>query len=267
MGNCCGGSSVPKVIIPDPENGKEYKVLCKKAGMMSSDFEVFQDCDDKKKWLFIDKKGSIWKDPKYILENYVRDEKKQGKVLASAKIGDANVKVYGHETHEDSDGSDDYSADSGDEADVQTTKMKWAQKLKVKLYSDREMKTQVAEVVVKAKGKAKKIERTVTSTDEEGNESSSTSVDVKKKVKKMIYKLHFMDGKDDCEIHLKGKFNGKESDLVWTCPVFEASTKGFFNPKVTISTKWKDTGFAFLLGFITAAELAPNDIADNVKVW
>ena len=57
----CGASSVPAIILPDPVGGQENKFLCKKKNLLSSDFEVFKDFDEKQKWLFIDKKGSIFK--------------------------------------------------------------------------------------------------------------------------------------------------------------------------------------------------------------
>jgi hypothetical protein len=267
----CGGSKVPAVIIPDPESGKEHKFLCKKKGMMSSDFEVFKDFDEHQKWLFIDKKGSLFKDPKYMLENYVRDEKKQGHVICSAKVGDANVKIYGVESHDDSDDSDGYS-DSGDdgvEKDTVVTKMKWAQTLKVKFFNDRAQEHKIAEMKVKAKGKAKKKETTYTATDEEGNTSSSTKVDIQKKVKKMIYKIEFeqSEGGAKYEVHINGKLNGKESELQWKSDLFDAKTKGWINQKVQLTTNAKDPGFALLCGFLCAVELAPNDIAANVKVW
>jgi len=268
----CGASSVPKEIIPDPEPGKEHKFLCKKQGLMASDFEVFKDFDEKQKWLFIDKKGSLFKDPIYILENYVRAEgKKFGQELCVAKIGDAKVKIYGAESHEDSDNSDGYSV-SGDESESSTvvTKMKWAQTLKVKFFTDRKLEHKFAEMKVKAKGKAKKKETTTTVTDEEGNESSSTRTDITKKVKKLIYKFEYepeVEGGAKFEIHVKGKLNGKEADLDWVCDMFTAQTKGFFNPKAKITTTYKNPGLALLCGFLCAVELSPNDIAANVVVW
>jgi len=265
------GSSVPDHIIENPQPGVEHKFLCKKKNIVSSDFEVFKDFDEHQKWLFIDKKGSIFKDPVYILENYVREEgKKFGQTLCSAKIGDAKVKIYGIDTHEDSDDSDGYSDSGGEDTDVSVTKMKWAQTLKVKFFSDRERNNKIAEMKIKAKGKAKKIVTTVTSTDADGNESSSTRTDVQKKVKKLIYKFaceETYNGGAKYEIHVKGKLNGKESHLEWVSPLFNGETKGFFNQKAKITTSFNDPGLGLLVGFLCTVELSPNDIANNVVVW
>jgi hypothetical protein len=275
----CGGSKVPREILPDPTAGQENKFLCKKKSVFGSDFEVFKDFDDKKKWLFIDKKGSIFKDPVYILENYVREEgKKFGQTLCAAKIGDAKVKIYGADAHEDSDASQDYSVSGGEDGEggmsvdksTVVTNMKWAQTLKVKFYSDRERKVQIAEMKVKAKGKAKKKVTTVTVTDDEGNSSSSEKTDIKKKVKKLIYKFQFeptVEGGAQYDVVLKGSLNGKESGLEWQSPLFHATTRGGFNQKAEIVTSFSNPGLGLLVGFLCAVELAPQDIADNVKVW
>lgn len=178
----CGASKVPAIILPDPQPDVEWKALIKRQNMIGFDFNVFQDFDEKKKWLFIDKKGSLFKGPKYILENFVREPgKKEGQCLCAAKIPleDVHVKIYGVETHEDSDDSDGYSDDSADEATttVKVTTMKWAQTLKAKFYRDRSFENKFAELKVKAKGKAKKKEVT-----ESENEQSKTSVTITKKV-------------------------------------------------------------------------------------
>jgi hypothetical protein len=269
----CGASKVPDIIIADPEPSKEHKFLCKKKNVMSSDFEVFKDFDEHQKWLFIDKKGSIFKDPLYIVENYVREPgKKIGQHLAVAKIGDANVKIYDSKAHEDSDNSDGYSV-SGDDMETEKsttiTKMKWAQTLKVKFFTDREHKTKIAEMKVKAKGKATKKVTTVTSTDEEGNESTSSSTDIKKKVKKLIYKFEYeptVNGGAKYEVNVKGKLHGKEAELEWQSPLFHATTKGWINPKAKVTTSHSDPALGLLCGFLCAVELSPNDIADNVRI-
>ena len=114
----CGSSSVPAVIIPDPEPGQKCNVLFKKTGMFARDQNVFQDCDTDKKWLMMDKEGSLFSNPTYILENFVRkivDGKaaKRGECLCAAKLKITECKSYGHETHEDSDSSGSDS-DSGE---------------------------------------------------------------------------------------------------------------------------------------------------------
>jgi hypothetical protein len=270
----CGASAVPKVIIPDPEANKEHKVLCKKKNILSSDFECYKDFDDKQKWFWIDKKGSIFKDPTYVLENYVRVEgSKQGQALCVAKIGDANVKIYGVQSHEDSDDSDGYSDDDDDgvETNTEVTKMKWAQSIKIKFFTDRAKEHKIAEMKVKAKGKATKKVKTTTVTDEEGNESTSSSTDIKKKVKKLFYHFQYeptVEGGAKFDVVVKGKLDGKEADLAWESPLFHASTKGFFNPKAQITVKpVSNPALGVLIGFLCAVELAPNDIAANVQVW
>merc|ERR1711935_707426 len=105
----------------------------------------------------MDKEGSFWKGPTYVLENFVREEGKgQGQCLVAAKLDVTECKTYGNKTHEDSDSSDsDSTDDEGSERKV-VTKMKWAQGIKVKFYSDRGRTKQIAEIKVKAKGKAKR---------------------------------------------------------------------------------------------------------------
>jgi hypothetical protein len=147
------GTSVPKVIIPDPTPGQECKVLFKKTGTFARDQYVYQDCDKEKKWLLMDKEGSLFSNPTYVLENFVRNnpqKKNEGVCLAAAKLEVTEAKTYGFSVKEDSDESEPDSGEWGDgDATSVTVKMKWKQVVKVKFFSDRERKECVAEVKVK----------------------------------------------------------------------------------------------------------------------
>jgi hypothetical protein len=277
------GTSVPKEIIPDPTPGQECKVLFKKTGMMSRDQYVYQDLNKEKKWLLMDKEGSLFSNPVYVLENFVRkdpNKKNEGECLCSAKLEVTEAKTYGFETHEDSDSSEAESGEWGAEADVVVVKMKWKQAIKVKFYRDRARTNLIAEVKVKAKGKAKKTTKTtmetVTSTDADGNSSSEeverVAVNIEKKVTKVKYTITELKGeeKEMPPIKLTGKPNGKAGKLKWESPVFNAEIDpkgGFSSDQIEVHTNWKDPALGMLMGYIIAKDISPDDIKDKVVVW
>ena len=84
-----------------------------------------------------------------VATEYTNQNRKEGEnfgqSLAVAKVEGANVKIYGFQSHEDSDASDGCEG-SDDEVDTQVvvTRMKWAQTLKVKFYSDRQHNNKIA---------------------------------------------------------------------------------------------------------------------------
>jgi len=277
----CGASSVPKVIIPDPEGGKRHKVLFKKQGMFASDQNVYQDCDTSKKWLFMDREGKFF-DPetKFWLENFVRPEgSKKGQVLCSAILNLTQLKKYGHEVHEDSDSSEADTDDSDVEVNVVKHKMKWAQTIKVNFFQTRDFSDKLATVKVKAKGKAKKktitIEKEVDDHDAEGNKigchtEKEVRIDIEKKVKKVKYTITEMKGEDEMPpIVLKGKPNGKDYKLEWSGPVFESEigSNGWGTQQIEVTTEWKHSGLGMLMGYIIAKEISPDDIKDNVTIF
>jgi len=278
------GTSVPKEIIPDPTPGQECKVLFKKTGMMSRDQYVFQDLNKEKKWLLMDKEGSLFSNPTYVLENFVRgknpNKKNEGECLCAAKLEVTDAKTYGFETHEDSDSSEAESGEWGDESDVVVVKMKWQQGIKVKFYRDRERTNLIAEVKVKAKGKAKKTTKTtketVTSTDDDGNSTSEEVekevVTIEKKVTKVKYTITELKGeeKEMPPIKLVGKPNGKAGKLRWESPVFNAEIDpkvGFSSDQIEVHTSFKDPALGMLMGYIIAKDISPDDIKDRVAVW
>lgn len=277
MGIC--GSSVPDVIIPDPEPGQKCDVLFKKTGMLARDQYVYQDKDKEKKWLLMDKEGGLFDNPIFILENFVRDDKGKGAVLCAAKLKVTDAKTYGREVEGgDSDSSEeDSSLEAGEEKDVEVAKMKWAQAVKVTFYSTREMADgdEIAVVKVKAKGKAKKTVTTITSTseDEEGNEveNVSTNVDILKKCKKVKYTITMMKGEESPpSIVLEGKPDKNAEKLKWVSDVFSAEIDqkfGFGSDQIEVFTEWKHPGLGMLMGYIIAKEISPDDIKDNVSVW
>lgn len=279
MGCCDSKSSVPEVIIPDPEPGEHCKVLFKKNGMLSRDQNVFKDCDKSQKWLMMDKEGSFWKNPTYVLENFVRDGEGKGQVLCAAKLEVTEARTYGRELHEDSDSSSDDSTDDQGTVDITVIKMKWAQKIKVKFYSDRDRNEKIAEIKVKAKGKAKKtvttVRRMVDDHDEEGNktgehEEVSESTDIKKKCKKVKYVIEEMKGEDEPpKIKLDGKPNKSAYKLQWEGDVFQAEidSTGWGAQEIEVKTSWKNPGLGMLMGYIVAKEISPDDIKDRVHVF
>lgn len=279
MGCCDSKSSVPDVIIPDPEPGEKCKVLFKKNGMMSRDQNVFKDGDTSQKWLMLDKEGSFWSNPTYILENFVRDESGKGKVLAAAKLIVTEAKTYGMKTKEDSDSSESDSSDSQSTQEIMVTKMKWAQAIKVKFYSDREMTDEIAEIKVKAKGKAKKTvvttTREVEDKDEEGNvtgthEEESVKTDIEKKVKKVKYVIKELKGEEEPpKIELDGKPNKNAYKLEWKGEVFEAEieSSGWGSQEIEVKTSWKNPALGMLMGYVIAKEISPDDIKDRVHVF
>jgi len=278
MGNC-GSSSVPDVIIPDPTPGQKCHVLFKKTGMFARDQNVFMDCDKEKKWLMMDKEGSFFSNPTYVLENFVRkvDEKgkqsKRGECLCAAKLKITECKTYGHETHEDSDSSSEDSSDG--EVTEEVTKMKWAQAVKVEFFSDREMKDEIATLKVKAKGKAKrtKITKEVEDHDDEGNVTGTheeISYEFDKKIKKVKYMIKELKGEEEMpKVTLEGKPNKSAYKLKWAGDVFQAEieSSNWGAQEIEVKTEFKNPALGMLMGYITAKEISPDDILDKVSCW
>jgi len=271
----CSASSIPNVIIPDPTEGQKCNVLFKKTGMFARDQNVFQDGDKDKKWLMMDKEGSLFSNPTYTLENFVRrDGEKRGEVLVKAKLKVTECKSYGHECHEDSDSS---SEDSDEEVEVTVVKMKWAQAIKVKFYSDRDMNNEIAEIKVKAKGKAKKttITTTVEDKDADGNVTGThedITYDIDKKIKKLKYVVTEMKGveqEDLPKIELHGKPNKSAYKLEWGGPIFQAAidSNGWGSQEIYVKTGYKNPALGMLMGYIIAKEISPDDVLDKVSVF
>jgi len=276
----CGSSSVPDIIIPDPEGGKEHKVLFKKQGMFAKDQYVYQDYDTSKKWLFLDKEGGLFTQPKYWLENFIRPEgSKKGEVLCSAQLNLTKFKKYGFESDEDSDSDISDSSDDNIEATMKKEKFKWAQTIEVLFFNSRDFDTVIAKVKVKAKGKAKKctqtIVRTVEDHDEEGNktgehEETEVNVEIEKKVKKVKYTITDMKGEEEMpKINLKGKPNKSAYKLEWSGPLFESEIDSsmFGSPEIKVKTSWKNAALGMLMGYIITKDISPDDIKDNVVVF
>lgn len=274
----CGASQVPDVIIPDPVAGQNCKVLFKQSGFLSRDQYVYQDSDKTKKWLFMDKSGSIFENPKYCLENFVRGshpsgDKSFGQELCCAKMDVTECRTYGENAHEDSDSSDDEDFDDNTDSRSVVTKCKWAQAVKVKFYKDRAHTQTIAVLKVKAKGKGKSVatRTTTTSTDADGNQSTQESVSVQKEVKctKLKYTMSEMASWDSSTlptITMSGKLNGSAKHLKWESPLFtaELDTKLFSSDSVEVKTTC--AGFGMLVGYIVAKDISPDDIKGRVNV-
>lgn len=245
--------------------------------MFASDQNVFQDCDKEKKWLMMDKEGSLFSNPTYTLENFNRPVDANGKVskrgqcLCKAKLKVVEARTYGHDTHEDSDSSEDDS-EAGVDVDTQVTRMKWAQQIKVEFFNDREQKDHIATVKVKAKGKAKRTEITTTTTDAEGNESTSTRFDIDKKIKKVKYTITEMKGLSHDQIpkiNLQGKPNKSAYKLKWDCSVFQAEidSSGWGSQEIIVDTSYTNPNLGMLMGYVIAKEISPDDILGRISVF
>eukprot|EP00462_Mataza_sp_D1_P003728 CAMPEP_0175113122 /NCGR_PEP_ID=MMETSP0086_2-20121207/15952_1 /TAXON_ID=136419 /ORGANISM="Unknown Unknown, Strain D1" /LENGTH=267 /DNA_ID=CAMNT_0016392279 /DNA_START=8 /DNA_END=811 /DNA_ORIENTATION=+ len=265
----CGSSSVPDVIIPDPQPGDKCHVLFKKTGMFARDQNVFKDCDKTQKWLMMDKEGSLFSNPTYTLENFVRAEgSKRGQCLCYGELEVTKVKIYGIKVKDESCSS---ASDSSDEEETtEIVKMKWKQVVKAKYYSDKSKSTLLAAMKVSAKGKAKKVTTTTTYEDEEGNEREKTDIDITKKVNKVKYEITECKGEDELPVvNLKGKPNKSAEKLEWSGPLFQAEigSNGWGSQEIEIKTDWKNPALGMLMGYVTAKEISPDDIKDNVVVW
>jgi len=264
-------SAVPDNIIEDPVGPSSFYV--QRISVMSSDYEVFKDPAMKEeKWLVIDQQGSLWGDKcDFVVENYVRPEGGKigsGECLAKCKLetlSDEVFKYYDMDWDQDVEFKDsddsDYSSDSGDsDDDMQITtkgKCKFRCKTKATFYADRNCSEKIASCKVKAKGKVKK--KKVKRVDGETGDVSY-DIDVKKKVKKFIYKLMLKESDEEIPIEIHGSWN-KRQKLNWTSDLFDASIEGFWTPKPEIHTKSDEyPAMDLLIGFMVANILSPDDV-------
>lgn len=246
---CCG-SSIPDVIIPDPEPGQKCDVLIKKTGMLSSDQYIYQDRDEDKKWLFLDKAGGIFGAHKFYLENFVRDDDDKGKVLCSAEMSDGNL----------FDGDVSMGALAG------TNYLGyWARSTEVKLFSDRDRKDENLLMTIEVKGKGTLTAQFSVSENDDG--SKSVSKQVQKTITSLTYECKYALGegeeKENPTITVSGDLNGDEADLRWECS--DLFTSNIDGGKAYVQTEAQNSGLGLLAGYICAKELSPKDLLDNVE--
>jgi hypothetical protein len=279
MGLC--GSSIPDEILPDPTGPSKF--FMKKKGMMSRNFDIYQNDEDGGKWLQLKKEGGRVSDKaKISIENFVKDEESgHFGVLAFCNFDTLDSDAYKQsdmETHSDSDDSD-YSDDESDTEAEQ--KCKWKCKTKSHFYKDKSKKEKTFTLRVKAKGKAKRKVEFHEYEDAEGHQAARASVSMKIKVKKFFYKLSVGvpgegEGVEESKageggpplipLELHGNLNKGARKLHWTCPMFEADVEGKSGNKLSVETKEGcDPAAAALIAYIAAIELAPEDIADKAK--
>jgi len=141
------------------------------------------------------------------------------------------------------------------------------------------MDKKIAEVKVKAKGKAKKTvtikKWTEDVKDDEGNvtgqeDKESRSTEIEKKVKKLKYVIEELDGEDEPpKIELKGKPNKSAFKLEWHSAVFEAEieSSNWGSDEIEVKTSYKNPALGMLMGYIIAKDVSPNDIKDNIHVF
>eukprot|EP01006_Ploeotia_vitrea_P053898 TRINITY_DN67825_c5_g3_i1.p1 TRINITY_DN67825_c5_g3~~TRINITY_DN67825_c5_g3_i1.p1 ORF type:complete len:400 (-),score=30.35 TRINITY_DN67825_c5_g3_i1:164-1363(-) len=236
-------------------------------------------------WLYIDKCGSIFKDPKYVIENY----NKPRDCLISGKGDDAKVKCYGAAAHEDSDSSDDSDSDDGGHTigyrrawpteEGHALKFKWALGNKVKIYRDRERKERIGKLKVKAKGSAKRICHWKTFRDSEGNPEQRPQWDHVASIKKMKYTLKLGEGEDAQHIKVKVKGDlkevryspdewamreGDDTYVKWESELFTATVRRSGKVKVRIHPSSHPPALALLVAFLCTVEMAPTDLLEDV---
>jgi len=275
MGGCCSTeSSVPDRILDDPAGPCEFFVT--QLSAISSDYEVFEDEKNEKKWLLIDHSGDMWSDScKFVVENYQRPEGGKigtGQCLAAAEFEKINYKYYHwdtdvNEVYEDSDGDDSDFSDSGDEEDLvgveKEVKCSWKADAKINFFKDRECKEWLMKIKVKAKGKAKRIERHIEVDDGDGGKRTKTTIDEKHKMKKFFY--HLEVGGEKVEVDWKGKAS-QNAGLKWDCDLFSTSIPtGNFTLCPHVKTKSDNPGADLLLGFLIASQLKPTDFHDRCR--
>ena len=293
MGCCASVPGVPDVILPDPdacdEQNQAIKFYCKPSGTFSSNYTVLKGDKEGPVWLFLRKRGKMFKDDiNIVLENFVRTDSEnpdEGQALSVCKFDTLDsqaYKFYGgcFDAFQDSDDSDGYSADEGDwsaagDTDRQGGKFRFV--TKSKFFTDRKYKNKVAEIKVKAKGKVKRTvnwnKRDITDangvvTGHEWVASQSREI----KVKKLVYKFVTIDPATGAEaevpIHLHGSLNSAASENKWESPMFNCKVKGgFFSSDKPVITTNKGPNFGHALslmaGYVCSIELSPQDVKEN----
>ena len=313
MGCCSSIPGVPDVIIPDPV-GPPCVFYCKPSGAFSSNMTVLQGNKDGPTWLFLRKRGKMFKDDiNIVLENFIRTDPEhpdEGKALCVCKFDSLDSQAYkfyggSFDSWQDSDNSDGYSADEGDFSSVDVDKQsgKFMFVTKSKFFSDRAMKTKIAEIKVKAKGKVKRTvrwtKRDITDAQTQavtGHEWIS-QVHSEVKVKKLIYKFVTIDAASgaECEvpITLHGSLNSSAASNKWESPMFQVCPipppppplsplkpnppphlhlqcqiqGGFFSSDKPIITTQEAPNFthalSLLAGYVCSIELSPEDVRSN----
>jgi hypothetical protein len=288
MGCCASVPGVPDIIIPDPDSGDQQneaiKFYCKPSGVFSSNMTVLKGDKEGPVWLFLRKRGKMFKDDiNIVLENFVRTDSEhpeEGKALCVCKFDTLDsqaYKFYGgvFEHFQDSDNSDGYSADEGDDGSVDVQSGKFRFVTKSKFFTDRKYQNKVAEIKVKAKGKVKRTvvwnKRDLTDangvhTGHEWVASQSREI----KVKKLVYKfVTITDGVEmEVPIHLHGSLNSAASENKWESPMFNCKIKGgFFSSDKPVITTNKAANFTHALslmaGYVCSIELSPQDVKEN----
>jgi len=250
---------------------------------------VLQGNKDGPTWLFLRKRGKMFKDDiNIVLENFIRTDAEhpdEGKALCVCKFDSLDTQAYkfyggSFDSWQDSDNSDGYSADEGDFSSVDVDKQsgKFMFVTKSKFFSDRAMKTKIAEIKVKAKGKVK---RTVTWTKRDITDPQTQAVTGHEwisqvhrevKVKKLIYKFVTIDASSgaECEvpITLHGSLNSSAASNKWESPMFQCQIQGgFFSSDKPIITTQEAPNFthalSLLAGYVCSIELSPEDVRSN----
>ncbi len=281
---------VPDVIIPDPDTGDQQneaiKFYCKPSGAFSSNMTVLKGDKEGPVWLFLRKRGKLFKDDiNIVLENFVRrdsEHPEEGQALCVCKFDTLDsqaYKFYGgcFENFQDSDNSDGYSADEGDSnggaLDIQSGKFRFV--TKSKFFTDRKHQNKVAEIKVKAKGKVTRVvnwtKRDLTDANGEvtGHEwvaSQSREIKVKKLVYKFVTTVNGVE--TEIPIHLHGSLNSAASENKWESPMFSCKVKGgFFSSDKPVITTNKGQNFthalALMAGYVCSIELSPQDVKEN----
>jgi len=103
MGGCCSGDiGAPDVILGDPDNNQTNFYLVKRAGMMSSHFNVFNQ--EGQKWMMIRDESKIFDSHVTLtLENFVRGDDDLGEALATLTVDTLDVDYKSKVENDDDD--------------------------------------------------------------------------------------------------------------------------------------------------------------------
>jgi len=263
MGGCCSDvSEVPDVILPDPEDGKGYKVsMVAKSAIVGDTYEIFQDCDETKKWLNI-RRYNNGNQREYRLENYVRAEgADEGERLAYAQGNNFEKDMYHYKKpeQESSDSGDEGFSDSpDDDGEFTIHKSKWNVKNEFKIFN--KAGEEVGTLKAKAKGKVIRTSTFHEDEQEDGTVKKYWTKEYEAKIKKIKYKIA-LPGHDEVTFKFK---KAADKSFAANCAAFNSEFLDGSHSMVE-SMDGYDPCSAFLMGFICTQVLCPGDIHDGCK--
>lgn len=229
-----------------------------KGGFVGDTYEIFQDCDENRKWLNI-RRYNNGSEREYRLENYRRPKgSDEGVRLAFAKGKNFNKDMYKYKKpeQESSDSGDEGFSDSPDDPGEFTIhKSKWSVKNEFHVFN--QAGEQVGTLKAKAKGK---VIRTSTIVEQGEQGHKQWEKDYKAKIKKIKYTIELKDN-EPVVFKIKKADGGK---YTWSSAAYDAECRGWTESVVT-TMDCHDPCTAMLMGFICTQVLCPGDIHDGCK--